>query len=70
MSAMSGASAYGGFGINGHWYECPNDHEYYIGECGGAMEESNCAECGERVGGSGHSLLGTNRQSTRMRDEG
>ncbi|CAI5951159.1 unnamed protein product [Closterium sp. NIES-64] len=38
-----------GFGA-GHWYRCRNGHVYAIGECGGAMQESRCPECGEVVG--------------------
>jgi len=45
----------------GHWYTCPNSHVYYIGECGGAMQESRCPECGARIGGSGHRLQAGNR---------
>jgi hypothetical protein len=44
-----------------HWYECPNGHPYFIGDCGGAMETARCIECGEQVGGGGHQLLGSNR---------
>jgi len=51
---------YGG-GWSSHWYECPNGHPYFIGECGGAMEVGRCMECGAEVGGSSHQLLGTNR---------
>jgi len=40
----------------GNWFACPNGHPYYIGECGGAMQESTCPECGARVGGGSHSL--------------
>ncbi|GJP61447.1 hypothetical protein CLOP_g18608 [Closterium sp. NIES-67] len=40
----------------GHWYRCRNGHVYAIGECGGAMQESSCPECGEVVGGSSHVL--------------
>lgn len=46
-----------------HWFACPNGHPYFIGECGGAMQESRCIECGEAVGGNSHSLLGTNRSA-------
>ncbi|EKM48985.1 uncharacterized protein PHACADRAFT_214556 [Phanerochaete carnosa HHB-10118-sp] len=49
-----------GFGYTGHFYNCPNGHPYTIGECGGAMETSTCPECGERIGGGGHRLLGSN----------
>lgn len=44
-----------------HWYECPNGHPYFIGECGGAMQISHCIECNEVIGGSGHTLIGNNR---------
>lgn len=44
----------------GHWYRCPNGHVYTIGECGGAMQESVCPECGERIGGRSHVLVSTN----------
>ncbi|KAI8822614.1 uncharacterized protein EV422DRAFT_577652 [Fimicolochytrium jonesii] len=49
----------GSFG--GHWYTCPNGHVYTIGECGGAMERSQCPECGETVGGGSHQLAEGNR---------
>eukprot|EP00980_Cylindrotheca_fusiformis_P004953 scaffold1051_cov119-Cylindrotheca_fusiformis.AAC.28 len=52
---------FGGGGASGHWYECPNGHPYFIGECGGAMETSTCNECGEEIGGSSHRVLGSNR---------
>lgn len=44
----------GGFG--GHWYQCANGHVYTIGECGGAMQQSRCPECGVVVGGQSHRL--------------
>lgn len=50
----------------GHWYTCPNGHIFSIGECGGAMQTSRCNECGEAIGGSGHTLMGTNRHATLM----
>ncbi|KAH9084293.1 hypothetical protein LEN26_001090 [Aphanomyces euteiches] len=43
-------------------YACPNGHPYVITECGGAMQESNCPECGAAIGGSGHNLL-SNKQT-------
>ena len=43
-----------------HWYQCPKGHPYFIGECGGAMQESTCPECGEAVGGGNHSLQSGN----------
>ncbi|KAF8768116.1 NFX1-type zinc finger-containing protein 1-like [Argiope bruennichi] len=50
----------------GHWYQCPNGHVYCITECGGANQESFCNECGERIGGSNHRLIATNRVATDM----
>jgi hypothetical protein len=49
-----------------HWYECPNGHPYFIGECGRAAFESNCIECGARIGGRGHNLLETNRPANSL----
>ena len=43
------------------WYQCPKGHAYTIGECGLAMVESICPECGERIGGRDHQLLKTNK---------
>ncbi|KAK0562500.1 hypothetical protein OC861_005269 [Tilletia horrida] len=34
----------------GHYYRCSNG-------CGGAMQLSNCPECGVRIGGADHSLV-------------
>ncbi|KAG0001862.1 hypothetical protein BGZ79_004031 [Entomortierella chlamydospora] len=48
----------------GRWYRCPNGHPYVIGECGMAMESSECPECGARVGGGDHRLLQTNAVNT------
>ncbi|CAK0864128.1 unnamed protein product, partial [Prorocentrum cordatum] len=50
----------GGRSGAGHWFACPNGHPYFIGECGGAMQESRCPECGARVGGGSHRLLADN----------
>lgn len=50
----------------GHWFKCPNGHHYAIGECGGAMEESKCNECGARIGGGNHQLLENNAHSSEM----
>ncbi|GFS28358.1 NFX1-type zinc finger-containing protein 1 [Trichonephila inaurata madagascariensis] len=50
----------------GHWYQCPNGHVYCITECGGAMVESHCNECGAKIGGSSHRLLSDNRVATDM----
>ncbi|KAJ3249239.1 hypothetical protein HDU78_005379 [Chytriomyces hyalinus] len=49
------------FGIAGHWYQCPNGHPYAIGECGMAMQQARCYECGVPVGGQSHRLTSDNR---------
>ena len=50
----------------GHWFKCKNGHLYCIGECGGAMEESKCPECGERIGGRRHRLADGNVHAPEM----
>ncbi|KAJ3324873.1 hypothetical protein HDU76_013306 [Blyttiomyces sp. JEL0837] len=50
------------FSIQGHWYTCVNGHPYSIGECGGAMEQSQCPECGAPIGGQSHRLQAGNRE--------
>lgn len=52
--------------MQGHWFKCPNGHVYVITECGGAMEESRCNECGARIGGGSHRLLADNQLATEM----
>lgn len=47
----------------GHLYECPNGHEYWVGECGGAMQQSRCMECGAVIGGLSHQLATGNRRA-------
>ncbi|KAG0208402.1 hypothetical protein BGX28_000620 [Mortierella sp. GBA30] len=49
-------------GGSGHWYRCPNGHSYVIADCGMAMEESRCPECGARIGGGDHSLRTDNQR--------
>jgi hypothetical protein len=49
-----------GWNGQGHWFTCPNGHIYYIGECGGAMQQSSCPECGAVVGGIDHRLAAGN----------
>ena len=58
VAAMGGEYA-GEYG-RGQWYECPNGHEYYIGNCGQAVSSGICAECGSSIGGNGR-LFGSNR---------
>ncbi|KAL0977888.1 hypothetical protein UPYG_G00162780 [Umbra pygmaea] len=50
----------------GHWYKCPNDHVYAIGECGGAMESSSCPDCKATIGGANHALVSGNRVASEM----
>ncbi|GJJ72575.1 hypothetical protein EMPS_04933 [Entomortierella parvispora] len=51
-------------GGSGHWYRCPNGHTYVIGDCGMAMMESTCPECGAVVGGGRHRLRQDNAIDT------
>lgn len=63
VEAMSRTDGYDyGGSSSSHWFECPNGHPFFIGECGGAMQVGQCIECGEPVGGRRHALLGTNSQ--------
>lgn len=50
----------------GHWYKCPNNHIYCITECGGAMIESTCPECGAAIGGESHRLRDDNAVASEM----
>lgn len=52
-----------GFNTRGHFYQCPNGHVYVITECGGAMVESRCPECGCAIGGRNHTLNNTNTRA-------
>ena len=47
----------------GHVYTCPNGHPYFIGDCGRAMQESQCPDCGATIGGREHRLQADNRQA-------
>jgi hypothetical protein len=49
--------------MRGHAYRCTNGHLYVIGECGGAMQRSWCAECGAPIGGERHHLDSSNRRA-------
>ncbi|KAF9161285.1 hypothetical protein DFQ26_004686 [Actinomortierella ambigua] len=49
---------------SGHWYRCPNGHTYVIADCGQAMQESRCPECGARIGGGNHTLLSDNQRDS------
>lgn len=62
----SGGYDYGGNSAS-HFFECPNGHPYFIGECGGAMQVGRCIECGAEVGGNSHRLLSNNRTAESIR---
>jgi len=50
----------------GHWFKCPNGHIYCITECGGAMQESFCNECGAPIGGRNHFIRDDNDFASEM----
>jgi hypothetical protein len=50
-------------GRQGSWYKCPNGHYYNIDRCGSAVEEGQCYECRERIGGRNKILLETNSRA-------
>lgn len=50
----------------GHWFKCPKGHVYCITECGGAMEEGRCPECGSAIGGHNHQLRHDNQLASEM----
>ncbi|KAL4221266.1 NFX1-type zinc finger-containing protein 1 [Mactra antiquata] len=50
----------------GHWYKCPNNHVYAIGECGGASEHGKCPECKADIGGECHRLADGNTVAGEM----
>lgn len=50
----------------GNWFKCPNGHYYCIGECGGAMQESKCPDCGATIGGTQHRLTSDNTFAPEM----
>lgn len=50
----------------GHWYKCPNGHPYAIADCGGAMVEVKCNECGAIIGGHNHTLAPGNQLAPEM----
>ncbi|BEJ11583.1 hypothetical protein CspHIS471_0200430 [Cutaneotrichosporon sp. HIS471] len=55
-------------GMTGNIYQCQNGHPYIIGDCGQAMVEATCNECGEGIGGGGHQLRGDNRPDTELEE--
>lgn len=60
------ASAWKVFGVtagySSNWYQCPNGHEYTIGNCGGPSHYARCPECGALIGGQDHVLTADNRR--------
>ncbi|KAI9305969.1 hypothetical protein BJ944DRAFT_264292 [Cunninghamella echinulata] len=47
--------------VGGRWFVCKNQHPYFIGDCGGATEVSQCPHCNEQIGGLQHKVLDSNR---------
>jgi len=64
MAVVRALSSSMDFRHAGHFYRCPNGHLYVIGDCGGAAERAPCPECGETIGGTGHTLEATNTRAT------
>ncbi|KAF8316395.1 hypothetical protein DL93DRAFT_2193459 [Clavulina sp. PMI_390] len=50
----------------GRFYLCPNGHPYVITECGGAMQQAQCPECGAAIGGGDHRLRSDNTRATEL----
>ncbi|XP_067056125.1 E3 ubiquitin-protein ligase rnf213-alpha-like isoform X2 [Acropora muricata] len=48
--------AMAGMKERGSWYQCPNGHPYYIGDCGRPVEVKVCPECKVNIGGTEHDL--------------
>ncbi|PXF46515.1 Helicase required for RNAi-mediated heterochromatin assembly 1 [Gracilariopsis chorda] len=55
-------------GFGGHYYRCPNGHTYAIADCGGAVIESQCPECGATIGGTHHRLSSGNEVDPEFRE--
>ncbi|KAI8351963.1 hypothetical protein B0O80DRAFT_455126 [Mortierella sp. GBAus27b] len=53
---------------SGHWYRCINGHTYVIANCGMAMMEAQCPECGATVGGGHHTLREDNAPDTEFEE--
>ncbi|KAF3940983.1 hypothetical protein ABW19_dt0208668 [Dactylella cylindrospora] len=54
------------FGGTGHWYVCPNGHQFTIGECGRAMQLGTCNECGAQIGGQHHQAVAGVRRDAEL----
>ncbi|XP_060580714.1 NFX1-type zinc finger-containing protein 1-like [Ruditapes philippinarum] len=50
----------------GHWFKCPKNHIYAIGECGGASQRSTCPECKSDIGGMSNKLADGNKLAPEM----
>jgi hypothetical protein len=57
------------FRVDGHWYRCVNGHPFTIANCGMAMQEGSCPECGARVGGAEHRLVEGNTRAVDIERE-
>lgn len=67
--AMSGDIGTARSSFATRWSTCPEGHIYAIGECGGAVQESTCPECGSVIGGTGHQLAPGNRPASEFMGE-
>ncbi|KAI7895019.1 uncharacterized protein EV154DRAFT_496731 [Mucor mucedo] len=47
--------------VGGRWFVCPNQHPYFVGDCGGATQISKCPECDAPIGGTQHRVVESNR---------
>lgn len=45
----------------GQFYECPNGHHYFVGDCGRPMQQATCPECHAPIGGQNHQSVVNNR---------
>ena len=69
IGAMNEETIEEGYGyLGGRWFACQNQHPYYIGECGGATEISNCPECNAPIGGEDHEVLESNAFFSELND--
>lgn len=66
VEAMGTSAGAGGWYNGTHWNTCPNGHLFVIGDCGGAMVESKCPDCGSVVGGRSHTLAAGNKNVRSM----
>ena len=57
-----------GWNGNSRIYQCPNGHPYFIGDCGGAMQQTHCPDCGEPIGGGSHRVVERNVAATELLD--